>query len=304
MTIDIHANLYHPDWYPEAFTDSVVEEFIHQQVLAGKQAMSAARARASLKTLLPDRDGSRSLKLMDEVGLERKVIMIMDWGMALGEAALSIEEVNREILGVCQAHPDRLTGFVGIDPRRPDAPAMVARAIDLWGAGGLKLHPTTGWKLDDDEALAVVAVAVERGLPALVHTGNTIERLSDEFCRPHHMIELARHFPRGRFIAAHAAFDRWREFGQHGPLPDNLHCDISGWQSLVGNDQEKLDTQLTELMKIFNGRVHFGTDGPFFSYNLPASEQHWLRMVSTFVAAHPELPGIGNMLDSSALLAQ
>jgi predicted TIM-barrel fold metal-dependent hydrolase len=304
VIVDLHANLYHPTWYPKAFQESVINEFVRRQEAAGR-SISRRRAQTTLDSLLPDRDGSRTLRLMDEVGIDKKAIMIMDWGLALGEAEKSIGKINEEILRVCSGSPDRLAGFVGVDPRRPEARDIVRRALDNYGAQGLKLHPTTGWRLDDDSALEIVELAVERSVPILVHIGTTIEELSDVNARPCDIVALAKRFPHGTFIAGHAGFERWTEFAQV-EIPWNLHCDISGWQALVGSDLSQLEHHLFGLMAVFPNRVHFGTDGPFYSYNLPASEQRWLQLVSKcLISAPPRLQGgLENVLDSSALLAR
>lgn len=303
MIVDVHANLYHPTWYPKAFRESVVNEFMRRQEAQGR-SLARKRAQRTLESLLHDEDGSRSLRLMDEVGIEKKAVMIMDWGLALGEAEKNIREINKEILAVCANSPDRLMGFVGIDPRRQNACDIVREAMDDWGAVGLKLHPTTGWRLQDECAHEVVALAVERRVPIMVHMGTTIEELTDRHARPRDLVSIARHFSEGTFIAGHAGFERWTEFAETDDLPKNIHCDISGWQALVGHDSDKLERDLFGLIAAFPERVHFGTDGPFYSYNLPASEQHWLNMVMTCLESKPGASEklIASVFDSSYLL--
>jgi uncharacterized protein len=305
VIVDLHAHLYHPTWYPEVFRDSVANDFIRRQKAAGRSA-SRRRAQAALDSLLPDGDGSRTLRLMDRVGVDKKTIMILDLGLALGEADKSIREINQEILGICARSSDRLVGFAGIDPRRPDATEIVRRSLDDWGAGGLKLHPTTGWRLADNTAHEVVALAVERRVPILVHIGKTIDELCDARARPRDIVALARRFPEGTFIAGHAGFGRWTEFADSDDLPQNLHCDISGWQELVEGDRAKLEHHLFGLMSLFLHRVHLGTDGPFYSFNLVASERLWLRLVMECLNGIPGwLEGARpSVLDSSALLTR
>lgn len=287
MVVDCHAHLYHPSWYPPAFQDSLAKDFVRRQRDAGRE-VGLDKARQMLGSLLRDGDGSRTVRLMDKVGIDRKLVLVVDWGLALGEAEKPIATVNEEVLRICAAFPDRLTGFAGVDPRRDDAAALVRRAIDDLGARGLKLHPTTGWRLDDERTLEVVAVATGRRVPVLVHVGKTLDVLTDRHAAPQDLIGLARAFPDGVFVAGHAGFDRWREFAGDAGAPDNLHFDISGWQEIVEGDPERLKGNLFGLMAAFPGRVYFGTDGPFYSFNLVASEQHWLRMVVDCLRECPE----------------
>jgi predicted TIM-barrel fold metal-dependent hydrolase len=287
MIVDIHANLYHPSWYPRAFQQSLVRDFLQRQTSAGRNS-DPLKVEARLQQMLGDPDGSKTIRLMDKVGFDKKIIMIMDWGLALGEADKSIQTINEEILSVCARYPDRLLGFVGVDPRRKDATDIVWRSINDYGAKGLKLHPTTGWKLDDESCHQIVDIAVQCGLPVLVHIGKTIDELSDKHARPGDLIELARHFPNGIFIAGHSGFDRWKEFAASENAPGNIIFEISGWQEIVNGDQACLNEHLWGLLEAFPGRVYFGTDGPFYSFNLVPAERHWLEMVKESINRSPK----------------
>jgi predicted TIM-barrel fold metal-dependent hydrolase len=216
---------------------------------------------------------------MDKVWIDKRVVLIIDWGVGLGEPTKSIGEIHDEILGVCARFPDRLLGFAGVDPRRDEAPEIVERAFDSLGARGLKLHPTTGWNLSDERAHRLVALASDRSLPVLVHVGKTLDILTDEHAQPDALTDLARAFPETNFIAGHSGFDRWRTFGDQSTVPPNVFFDISGWQELGARDPQRMRGDLEALVEAFPGRVFFGTDSPFYSYNLPAAESKWLTMV-------------------------
>jgi len=282
MIADIHANLYHPKWYPQKFRDSLIRDFTRRQQAAGRN-IEMSRAEKMLDSLLIDDDGTRTIKLMDKVGFDKKYIMIMDWGLALGEANRSISQINKDILGICARFPDRIKGFAGIDPRREDATNILRRAIDEWGAIGLKLHPTTGWRMSDECTHRLVSVAVEYAIPVLVHTGKTTDVLTDKYAQPKDLVELATSFPNGNFIAGHSGYLQWPEFAKNPQTPENLYFDISGWQELVNGDSQKLAQLMDGILSYFPGRVFFGTDGPFYSFNLAASEKHWLSMVLEYL---------------------
>jgi predicted TIM-barrel fold metal-dependent hydrolase len=229
--------------------------------------------------MLSDETGESTLRVMDKVGIDRKVILIIDWGIGLGDPVKSIRDIHQEILGICSRFPDRLVGFAGVDPRRRDAAALIEWAFDTLGARGLKLHPTTGWSLADEATHHVVTLAAVRRLPVLVHIGKTLDILTDEHCQPATLAELAGAFPDTNFIAGHSGFDAWRVFAKQPSLPPNVLFDISGWQELDARDPMQMRRDLTSLLAAFPGRVAFGTDSPFFSYNLPAAESRWLASV-------------------------
>ncbi len=66
-------------------------------------------------------------------------------------------------------------------------------------------------------------------------------------------------------------------------VPANVYFDISGWQEIARNRMELLTENLSSLLGAFPGRVCFGTDSPFFSYNLAAQEKWWLASVKAFL---------------------
>jgi predicted TIM-barrel fold metal-dependent hydrolase len=206
------------------------------------------------------------------------VLHVLDWGLELGEPVNTVRQINEEVLNICRRHPDRLLGFAGVDPRRPDAAALLTWAFDELGARGLKLHPTSrGWTLADDCVLALVSLARQRGLPVMVHTGGTVRMLSDENCQPAALLRLAVRFPEVDFIAGHSGFSQWRGFGSHPP--SNLWFDISAWQDQLADGEAGLRSEIQKLLAAFPGRVFFGTDSPFYGLNMAFSEAKWIATV-------------------------
>jgi predicted TIM-barrel fold metal-dependent hydrolase len=129
----------------------------------------------------------------------------------------------------------------------------------------------------------VVGRAAERSLPVLVHLGRTVDVLSDANAQPASFIELALRFPDTRFIAGHSGFEMWETFLQRSDVPENIYFDISGWQDRMYGDGANILADLLRLHEAFPGRVCFGTDGPFYSFNLVLSERRWLdRIVPPF----------------------
>jgi len=203
---------------------------------------------------------------------------VIDWGLELGEPVCTIRAINEAILGVCRRHPDRLTGFAGVDPRRADAVSLLAFAFDTLGASGLKLHPTSrGWTLDDDRVSGLVELAVQHKLPIMVHTGTTVKELSDENSQPAAMLGLAARFPAANFIAGHSGFLNWRAFGVNPP--SNLWFDVSAWQEFRTHEGGTLKAELQGLLRQFSGRVFFGTDSPFYGFNMTFAEAKWIALV-------------------------
>jgi uncharacterized protein len=280
MIQDIHAHLFHPRWYPRAFREAILRDFRRRQIESGHRPASKEVVQQLYKMLADDR-GDMTVRIMDNVGIAQRVILVLDWGVELGEAETSIWEIHKEILGICRKFRDRLIGFAGIDPRREDAAGLLAWAFDDLGARGLKLHPTGGWSLTDSRTLQVVALAAERKLPVLVHLGKTVDVLSSVNAQPGPFIELASQYPDIPFIAGHSAFDLWEIFVKSETLPSNIYFDISGWQERVRGDGTNILADLGRLHRAYPGRVCFGTDSPFYSFNLATTEKQWMQKVLT-----------------------
>jgi predicted TIM-barrel fold metal-dependent hydrolase len=287
MIVDVHAHLFHPRWYPRAFCRSLVDDFVQRSRASGRNP-NPVQAETTMMRTLSDDTGNMTVRLMDKCGVDVKIILVLDWGIELGEADCSIQQIHEEILGICAKFEDRLVGYAGIDPRRRGAVELVERAIDSQGARGLKLHPTGEWQLSDESTHKVVAVAAKRGLPTLVHVGKTLDILNDRNAQPRALIELARCFPEGKFVAGHSGWELFEVFLNEPNLPDNLYLDVSAWQPWLESEPAALDARLTKLIQNLPERVCYGSDGPFFTYNLVGSEKGWLTHVTGILAALPE----------------
>ena len=253
---------------------------------------NAASLGRQLMKMLTDETGATTLRIMDRVGIEKRAILVLDWGVELGEADKSIREIHEEILGICRKFSDRFVGFAGVDPRRDEAVELIIWAFDKLGAAGLKLHPTGGWKLTDPRTLEVVAVAAKWQAPVLVHIGKTVVVLSDVNAQPAPFPTLAQTFPEIPFIAGHSGFDLWEAFVElAADVPRNVFFDVSGWQERIRGDGQNVLADLRQLETVFPGRVCFGSDSPFYSFNLIPSEQKWLDTAASV------LSGRGTRLD-------
>ena len=73
-------------------------------------------------------------------------------------------------------------------------------------------------------------------------------------------------------------------------VPANVFFDISGWQERVRGDGANIIADLRRLHESFPGRVCFGTDSPFYSFNLLLAEKQWIeRVVPPFAGKWAEL---------------
>jgi len=135
-----------------------------------------------------------------------------------------------------------------------------------------------------------VESAAQRALPVVVQVGRTVDVLSDRSSQPDAFLGLARAFPKTSFIAGHSGFELWKSFTVNQNVPRNVYFDVSSWQEAAARDADGTRADLATLLKKSPRRVCYGTDSPFYSYNLMVSESNWLRFVSD--AADPETAAI------------
>jgi predicted TIM-barrel fold metal-dependent hydrolase len=111
--------------------------------------------------------------------------------------------------------------FCRLDPWE-GAVAEAERSLDL-GARGIKLHPRAeAFNLDHPAVRGVFAVAAERGVPVLIHSGRGIEAPGV------HIVKLAEEFPAARVILAHAGATDLSWLWRVAPDVPNLLFD-SAW---------------------------------------------------------------------------
>jgi predicted TIM-barrel fold metal-dependent hydrolase len=146
-------------------------------------------------------------------------------------------------------HPDgpRMVPFCRVNPW-DGAVAEAVRSLDL-GARGIKLHPRAeAFTLDHPVVADLFAVANERGVPVLIHSGRGIEAPG------RHLLELAVRFPGARVILAHAGATDLSWLWRAAADVPNLLFDSSWW----------LPADLAVLYSLVPpAQVLFASDAPY-----------------------------------------
>jgi len=127
----------------------------------------------------PVLDGAGLLKLMDEAGIHRGVVLSM--GYSFGDERKKLPNPDLQTAAendwtssqMAQSH-GRLVGFCGVNPLRQSALAEIDRCLRLPGMIGVKLHfGNSGVSLENPEHLArleqLFALANARHAPIVVH---------------------------------------------------------------------------------------------------------------------------------------
>ncbi len=270
MIIDIHTHLCDYDSVAQPFWDGWAEV----------GALRINRPLEKVQRRLPeflDISGDMMVKDMDAAGIDKSVLLAIDWGLArhLGEPKLSIEEINKVYADAAGKYPQRLIAFAGIDPRRNKAAEMVGRFLKEWGMKGIKLHSAAGFYPNDKACYPIYEKALEYGVPVLLHTGEVLKPLYFKYCQPIYVQEVAMDFPDLPIILAHTGGCWYSEAVAICNNATNVYLDLSLWQPRLLSPLEFYRALRTLLDSVPWQRVLFGSDYPFLK--LLINQERWVK---------------------------
>src|SRR5574341_815129 len=132
------------------------------------------------------------LSLMDEAGIARSIVM------TYRDATGPDDPATLYVREAIQRYPDRLIGYVRINPNAAQAPDALDQAIGEFKMKGLKLHPVSyvGFPYSD-ATINLMRRAARYGAPVLFHTGDEALALPEE------VAEAARLCPQATVIMGH-----------------------------------------------------------------------------------------------------
>ena len=273
MIIDSHVHWVVKEWMGERFWPAWV----------WLTSRLSGRDEARVKRRLPDlwdAGGENLISEMGEAGIDLSIIFPMDFGLAanVGEAPVSISEVNKAYADLAAKHSHRLVALVGVDPRRKEAPFLVEQGIKDWNMRGLKLHPSTGFYPSDPVVYPLYEIVEKFDVPVIIHTGPAMHPLHSQYAQPVYVDKAAADFPRINFIMAHMGYGWYPEAVSLAANKPNLYLDLSGWQRDFHVHPEAFCSALRLALDMLGkGRILFGSDWPFFKFLM--SQKKWVETV-------------------------
>jgi predicted TIM-barrel fold metal-dependent hydrolase len=189
---------------------------------------------------------------MDAAGVDKAAVMTITDFPGVNPAGLDI------IAEACRSHPDRLFGFIRLNPARQESKELLTRGATKLGFKGLKLHPVSSLQHPGGTAtIELIRHAGELGIPTLFHCGD--EPLST----PLSIAQAAAACPDSVIILGHMGgyfhVDEALEVADRYP---NVMLETSAMPY-----PEKISAAVS---RIGAERVVFGSDGPVSS---PALER-------------------------------
>ena len=160
--------------------------------------------------------------------------------------------------------PDKLIGFMAIDPAEEGCPDEIDRCLEL-GLRGIKIYPMLGrYDPTDPTIFAVYEKAQRLRLPILSHFGaHPNPRAMLKYSHPLLVDEIAQAFPDLKFVIAHMAHPWQRDCALVLRKHPNVYADVSGsgwvrpwqaWEAFI-------------LMQEWNvtDKLLFGSDFPLWT---------------------------------------
>jgi predicted TIM-barrel fold metal-dependent hydrolase len=258
MIIDIHSHVWE---YPAHFGDDF--------------RLQARRGRADVELDLTVRYGEYSQAAREDT---RTVV----FG---GKARLSGMWVDdRYVADQVAANPDKLIGFLSVDPTQEGWEREMHEGHQDLGLKGIKLLSMyAGFYPNDSSLDPLWNYAQEHSLPVLLHTGTTfISQAPIDCTLPRHLDPVAIRFPEVKIVMAHLAHPYEGECVAVIRKHPNVYADVSALHYRPFQLYNSL--MLVQEYGVWD-KLLFGTDYPF----------------TTVDASVDGLRGLNDMLEGTAL---
>lgn len=191
-----------------------------------------------------------------------KVDRVITFG--INSRFLKMNTPNHQIAEYARAHPEKVIGFMSIDPQDPNAIEELERCVHDLNLRGIKMSPVyQGYEPMDFRAQEIYKRATKYNLPILVHAAfQSIPQTPMRWANPLLFDEVGIHFPDLKIILAHVCLPWFRDAMVVVRKHRNFYADISGATSKPWWGYQALLT-----FHEFNlcHKLLFGSDFPIFT---------------------------------------
>ncbi len=184
-----------------------------------------------------------------------------------GKAKLSgVWVPDAEVAGYVGQHPERLIGFLSVDPTQPGWQDELIEGHENLKLKGIKLLPMyAGFDPNDPQLDFLWQYATSHNLPVLLHTGTTfIDKAPLQYTRPYLIDNVAMRFPDVKIIMAHLGHPYEGECVVVIRKHANVYADCSALYYRPFQLYHSL--MLVQEYGVWD-KVLFGTDYPFTTVN-------------------------------------
>ena len=258
--VDAHCHVSSNRYIPRRFLEGIAENMAAEFAARG-QSMPAERILVMVQEQHQDHQADRLVKEMDNAGIARAVLLIVDFGLVM-ESASTPAELAAAHDAIRRRHPGRFHVFMGIDPRRGrEGAELFEKTVTEYGFEGLKLYPPCGFSPSDPILDPYYEICRDRKLPVFLHTGPTVRTLDFRIAHPLEIDGAARRFPGVNFILGHGGVSHVPTSAYLAQYRENVYLDIGGFAG--GRYPDGWESHLRNLFRLnLNHKILFGTDWP------------------------------------------
>jgi predicted TIM-barrel fold metal-dependent hydrolase len=190
-------------------------------------------------------------------GIDRAIIFSLRYGDSIG-----IESDDDTTARAVRSYPEKFVGFAYVDPRRPDAMALLRRAIQEFGLKGVKYGPIyNAVPLSDPRMTPIYEYCIANDLPITMHMGTTYTRQSPvDLGRPLHVEPIALAYPDLKLVIGHMGHPWCEDAIVIIRKQPNVYADIS---ALFYRPWQFYNMLITAQEYKVIDKMFFGTDYPF-----------------------------------------
>jgi predicted TIM-barrel fold metal-dependent hydrolase len=177
-----------------------------------------------------------------------------------------------------RAFPERIIGYLMLDPAQPNAPELVREGVQRYGLKGLTLFPAMHhFHASDERLYPLYQAATDLKIPVFVHFGVLKIGIRDKlglpnifdlrYADPIDLHKAAIDFPGLPFIIPHFGCGYFREALMLGAQAPNVYVDTSSSNTWLTYMPSHLDlkTVFAKTLQVFGPqRLLFGTDSNVF----------------------------------------
>ena len=169
---------------------------------------------------------------------------------------------DSEVAGYIARHPDKLIGFLSIDPTQPGWQEEMIEGHQNLGMKGIKLLSMyAGFYPNDRQYDYIWQYATKHHLPVLLHTGTTfISQATLDCTLPRHLDDVAARCPEVRIVLAHLSHPYEGECVVTIRKHPNVYSDVSALHYRPFQLYHSL--MLVQEYGVWN-KLLFGSDYPF-----------------------------------------
>lgn len=251
MIIDMHAHVA----FHELYSNKIVSDIFLSRI----KGMSIEKKQSFIKFLLNDKSCDSLIKQMNEAGISKTVLLIIDSGLNTIKEMEKIYCFHYEIL---KKHPERFIVFAGAHPNRgKQGIDLIKKGITEFGFKGIKLHPKFGFKSNCTELEPVYKLCLDYKLPVTIHTEplKTIGFIKNDL---YNIYRVAKRYSQINFILAHTGYLLSQPIIRRIASLPNVFLDLSGYYWEFKRKKNTYNALKYIFTEKYNHKILFGTDWP------------------------------------------